>query len=139
MRLFLAGLAAVALMVPLDAFAQQQPGGQRGQGQRGQGGRGGFGGFGGGSLVVQAIDKNNDGEISTEEMNNAVAALKALDKNKDGKIDREEQRPDFVGQMISRMMENDKNKDGKLSKDEVSERMQDRFCRHRHQQRRQTR
>jgi Ca2+-binding EF-hand superfamily protein len=123
MRLLLAGFAVAALMVPMDAFAQ--PG--RGQdGQRGPGGRGGFqgrGGFGG-NPIMQALDKNNDGELSSEEINGAVAALKALDKNKDGKIDREELRPDFVADMFARM---DANKDGKLTKEEAGERYTEAF------------
>jgi hypothetical protein len=77
---------------------------------------------------MQALDKNSDGELSSEEINGATAALKALDKNKDGKIDREEQRPDFVGGMISRMMERDANKDKKLSKEEAGERWTENFA-----------
>ena len=36
--------------------------------------------------VLVALDADKDGEISSSEMENAVAALKTLDKNKDGKL-----------------------------------------------------
>jgi Spy/CpxP family protein refolding chaperone len=44
---------------------------------------------------MEAIDKNKDGTLSTEELKNAAKALATLDKNKDGKIDQEEMRPQF--------------------------------------------
>ena len=125
MRLLLAALAGAAFMVPMDAFAQRQPGqdGQRERdGQRGRGGfqgRGGFGGFQ--NPIIQALDTDRDGELSAAEISAATANLKKLDKNNDGKIDREEQRPDIVGGIIARAMERDANKDKKLSKTEVSE------------------
>jgi Ca2+-binding EF-hand superfamily protein len=40
-----------------------------------------------------ALDKDRDGELSAEEIKDAVKALKALDKNGDGKLDRAELRP----------------------------------------------
>jgi len=88
------------------------------QGQGGPGGRGGQGGPGGGRFgggqgsgrfegrgdfrpptppVFAAIDKNNDGVLSEEEIKNAVAAIKTLDKNKDGKISQDEAMPQFGG------------------------------------------
>ena len=45
--------------------------------------------------VLQAIDKNGDGEISAEELAAAPAALRSLDKNSDGKLEGEEIIPDF--------------------------------------------
>ena len=136
MRLLLAALAGAALMVPMDAFAQRQPGqdGQRdGQrdGDRGRGfqGRGGFGGgFGAPNPVMQALDTDRDGTLSAAELSAATANLKKLDKNNDGKVDQEELRPDFVGGMIARMMERDENKDKKLSKEEAGERMEESFA-----------
>ncbi len=101
---------------PGDRFGG--PGGQQGQGGPGGGRFGGPGGpggpgggqgggrFGGGGRggfrppthpVVAAIDKNNDGILTEDEIKNAVAALKTLDKNKDGKITDDEMRPDFGG------------------------------------------
>ncbi len=46
--------------------------------------------------VLAALDANGDGKISTEEINNATAALKKLDKNKDGELTTEEMRPNFA-------------------------------------------
>lgn len=103
--------------------------------------------------VMRALDKNEDGMLSKEEIENAAAALKALDKNKDGKLDGEELRSQFPGRggfgggpgerggrpqrpggdanagrggdeaMVERVMALDKNKDGKISADEAGERM----------------
>ena len=42
---------------------------------------------------MRALDKDGDGEISAEELDGAVAALKSLDKNDDGKLTREEMFP----------------------------------------------
>ncbi len=88
-----------------------------------------------------ALDTNNDGEISANEISAAADALKKLDKNKDGKISLKEMRPQFGGRggdrreggrdanarsggsLIDRIMSNDKNKDGKIDKDEMPERL----------------
>jgi hypothetical protein len=72
-------------------------GGRPGEGRPGQGrpGQGGQGGFRPPNPVMEAIDKNKDGTLSTEELKNAAKALATLDKNKDGKIDQEEMRPQF--------------------------------------------
>jgi Ca2+-binding EF-hand superfamily protein len=93
----------------------------------------------------EALDANKDGEISAEELNNAVAALKKLDKDGDGKLTREETRPAGFGRgfggfggfggtgaggagnsaaFVERIMANDKNKDGKVTKDELPENAQ---------------
>ena len=45
--------------------------------------------------VLQAIDKNGDGEVSAEELAAAPAALRSLDKNADGKLEGEEIVPNF--------------------------------------------
>lgn len=94
----------------------------------------------GGPPIIAALDADRDGEISSEEIENAVAALKKLDKNGDGKLTREEMFGDFGGrgpggrpggfnpeQFVARILEADKDGDGKLSKDEAPERMRDRF------------
>ncbi len=64
-----------------------------------RGGPGGFGGRPGGMMrsmpIMVALDKDKNGEISKEEIEGAVAALKTLDKNKDGKISMEEMMPDL--------------------------------------------
>jgi Ca2+-binding EF-hand superfamily protein len=61
--------------------------------QQGRGGRG-PGGF---DLAFTALDTNSDGEISSDEINNAPAALKKLDKNGDGQITEDEVRPMMPG------------------------------------------
>lgn len=113
--------------------------------QRGEGNRDGERGPRGGmnirrfvSPIMEALDKDKDGTLSAEEIENASTALKALDKDKDGKLSAEELRPSFGGlggrvrgpgqggQPISftdRIMELDKNKDGKITSDEIPERM----------------
>jgi len=45
--------------------------------------------------ILAALDTNNDGEISAEELSGAAAALKKLDKNRDGQIADQELIPDF--------------------------------------------
>lgn len=172
--MILASVAVLALMA--DAAMAQPPGGRekprgqrqggpnaRGQGQRpgppgGPGGRG----PGGGSARPQfplmvALDADGDGQISAEEINNAVAALKKLDKDGDGKLSREELRPEFPGGrggagggggpggrgpsgsggrgqgghggqgFVERLMRLDRNEDGKVSKDEIPEQMPERM------------
>lgn len=47
--------------------------------------------------VISALDADNDGIISTRELNNAVEALKKLDKNNDGKLTHDELRPQIGG------------------------------------------
>jgi collagen type III alpha len=65
----------------------------------GPGGRGGMTRMLSMMPVIKALDKNGDNELSTEEIENAVAALKTLDKNKDGKISTEEMTPEPGGMM----------------------------------------
>jgi len=130
---------AVALIVD-DAMAQQRPGGRDGrpggdrQGASGDGGGRGSGrSFGGPpNPLMMAIDANKDGELSSEEIANAAAALKKLDKNNDGKLSREELRPQFGGRsgssggggFLEGLLKLDKNGDGKITKDELpNERM----------------
>lgn len=117
-------------------------GGRRG-GRDGRGGGFGFGGPGGPggfrmppSPVMAALDTDQDGELSEEEINGAVAALKKLDKNNDKKLAGDEIRPQFgpggpggprpdPAQMVERMMQGDADKDGKLSKEEMPEWLRD--------------
>lgn len=153
-------LGEVVLAQPPEGRGPRGEQGEREPGERGEGGRrGGFGrGFGGpeggggpGRMmamfpIMQALDKDEDGTLSSEEIDNAVAALKALDKNEDGKLTMEELMPmrgeggfggpggpgGFGGPagpgggpeaMVARLMENDANGDGKLSQEELPERM----------------
>ncbi|MCX7428946.1 MAG: SUMF1/EgtB/PvdO family nonheme iron enzyme [Planctomycetia bacterium] len=65
------------------APADRPPRGGQGGGQRPGGGGGrGFGR----SLLSQALDADDDGVLSTVEMQNATKVLKALDKSGDGKL-----------------------------------------------------
>lgn len=121
-------------------------GGQGMFGGRGQEGRG-FGGMFPNPLLA-AIDKNGDGELSEEEIDGAIIALKTLDRNKDRRLDASELRPNMPammggggflpggpeggrggnnpggpGAMLERMLAMDANGDGKLSGDELPERM----------------
>ncbi len=93
---------------------------QRGGGDRVERGpvRGGPGGPGGprgmaGMLrmlpIMVALDADKNGELSTEEIENAVAALKTLDKDNDGKISTEEMMPD-MSQMMRRGGERDRQR-----------------------------
>lgn len=105
-------LVSLFLSITMSATAMAQPpegrpgrGGRPGQeGRPGQPGRPGEGGSGprGGMMrmpnpLMEAIDADKDGELSPEEIENAVVALKSLDKNEDGKLDSAETRPNFEG------------------------------------------
>ena len=145
---------------------------ERGQGERGQAERGqeggrfrpggdrpregmGRGDFGPGRMmarlpIMMALDTDQDGEISSKEIDLAVVSLKKLDKNGDGKITLEEMMPSMEGPggfggpgggpggfggpgfggpgvdpqtMVARLMEGDKDNDGYLSESELPERM----------------
>ena len=125
-----------------DRGGRGGPGGERGQ-------RGGPGGERGGPRmeipIIQALDADKDGKISSEEMANAATALATLDKNGDGVLEHDEMmpaRPERGGRrggqggggprggegdsngFVDRMMENDTDGDGKVSADEAPERMQ---------------
>jgi Ca2+-binding EF-hand superfamily protein len=132
-------VAAILLLATFQTMAQR-PEGEPGQRR---------GGFGGPDAMARmnplfaALDANQDGEIDSTEINNAVAALKKLDKNSDGKIDVAEVRPEFGGRgefggdrggrggqgpgqggnLAERIMQFDSNKDGKVTKEELPERM----------------
>lgn len=62
------------------------------EGRRGPGGRGDLNSR---LPIYKVLDADEDGEISAEEIENAVAALKKLDKNNDGKLDAQEIAPTF--------------------------------------------
>lgn len=105
-------LVTLFLSITMSASAVAQPPegrlgreGRPGQEDRPrQPGRSGEGGSGprGGMMrmpnpLMEAIDADKDGELSPEEIANAVVALKTLDKNEDGKLDSAETRPNFEG------------------------------------------
>ncbi len=78
-----------------------QPPGRPGQfgGQGPFGGQGEGRGFRGGfpNPLLAALDKNGDGELSEEEIDGAVSALKSLDRNRDRRLDASELRPNMEG------------------------------------------
>lgn len=101
--------------------------------------------------IMKALDVDEDGQLSSSEIENASKSLIKLDKNGDGVISAEEMRPEpgpFMGQlegagqrpggadgrtppnpaMMMRMFENrDENKDGKLSGEEIPPQMKERL------------
>ena len=95
-------------------------------------------------VVFRALDKNNDGKLSADEISKAAESLAALDKDGDGSItlaELQRARP-RLGQAVAgtggfdparlwkRMMENrDKNSDGKLSEEEMPDRFRPGFSR----------
>ena len=87
--------------------------------------------------LMMALDADGDGEISSSEIEGAVAALKKLDKNSDGKLTTDELMPEGMRgpfgpggpglfdteEMVNRMMLADANNDGFLDQQEMPERM----------------
>ena len=126
-RIAMLGVIALAAIVVWPVVGQEAQRGERPQDRQGRGaaaqrGQRGQRGFlpPQVSPIVKALDKNKDGVISKEEIENAVAALNTLDKNKDGKLTREEytSRP---RSFADRLLEMDENKDGKLQAGELPE------------------
>ena len=163
------GMMFLALTMSASAVAQPPQEGRRpdGGGQFGQPPQDGRRPEGGGPFgqppgmrgrfpnpLMDALDKDKNGELSEEEIDGAVSALKSLDRNKDRKLDGLEIRPQMEGMgrggfgggfggpggpegrgpggqgggggdaMVERMMAMDADKDGKLSKAEIPERLQ---------------
>jgi Ca2+-binding EF-hand superfamily protein len=153
----------LSLSIPVIAFGQPPEGDRPAEG-RPERRPGSFGGREEGregfrfpNPLLEALDLDKDGDLSTDEVDVATKSLKSLDKNLDGKLDNAEMRPDFgpmgpggpgfggpggpgfgggpgaVGgnpqEMIDRLMAMDGNDDGKLAKDELPERLQSMFSR----------
>lgn len=130
-RLLLVPVTGLALAGGFVLWAQP-PEGREG---RGPGGMRGFPPM----PLMTALDKNADGELSAEEIEQASKSLLTLDKDKDGKLSAEEMRPafgrgpggpggfgggpDMSAELVTRLMAFDKNADGKLSAEELPERM----------------
>ena len=97
--------------------------------------------------VIAALDADEDGELSAEEIANATKALTALDKDEDGRVSAAEMQPDFsrnrqrnasgengenrprrnraaftppsADTLVERAMEYDADEDGVLSQEEL--------------------
>ena len=134
----LVGGAALAQSPERDDAPRRGPGADRtGADGRGAGGATAFMRM---IPVMAALDANQDGRISSDEIENASAALKKLDKNKDGQLTIDELRPRGGAGIVGRrgaagqrgrpgnvnaafvaetLRKHDANKDGKLSGDEI--------------------
>lgn len=92
--------------------------------------------------LFKALDTNEDGTLSAEELTAATASLKKLDRDGDGQITRREimpmmppggapaaRRPGLGNpqQMLERLKQLDRNGDGKLAADELPPFLQGRF------------
>ena len=144
-------LASAALCQdPPPSTAGQQPGGP--PGVAGPGGPG-FGFRMPVFPLLETLDADQDGKLSKQEIDDAVAALKKLDKDADGKLSKEEigwppagmgrrgRRGPGMGpgggpggaaeapssgptlSFVERIMTNDKDGDGKVTKEELPDRM----------------
>ena len=85
-------------------------------------------------LVLQALDTDNDGQLSAAEIEAASMSLLKLDRNHDGQITSDEYTPRLddkaaAGDLETRLMSLDRNGDGVLTSDEVPERMRAMFAR----------
>ncbi len=97
MKTLIASVGAIALAVLTTSAMAQPPGGpdggpgQRFRGPGGPGQRPGGPGFV--PPLMNALDADDDGILSSEEIENAAAALKKLDTNGDGQLTSDELRP----------------------------------------------
>ncbi len=84
-----------------DVRSGRDPDSHRGRpmSDRGPGGSFDHGGMMRMMPIVSTLDADSDGNLSSEEIQNASAALKKLDKNDDGKVDMSELRPQFAGRL----------------------------------------
>ncbi len=95
----LAALFATSLFVHVVVAKEKKEGNKprvrkaRGEGAEGRPKRGGPRPGMGGMLLMRAIDANQDGALSAEEIAGAVEAIKKLDKNGDGQITKDELQP----------------------------------------------
>ena len=94
-RLFILALLLSVTIATSDCFAQRRgrPGGP--DGREGGPGRGEPAGMLRSLPLFAALDADEDGELSADEIANASKALATLDKDDDGKLSREELAPRF--------------------------------------------
>jgi len=92
----------------------------------------------GASPLMQSLDTDGDGELSSSEIESAASALRKLDKNEDGKITRDELGPGrrgtpqgaaAAGFILRRLKSFDQDGDGALSREEAPPRMKENFDR----------
>ena len=112
-------LGVAALVVAGVVYAQQGPGGGRGEGGPGMG-PGGPGGQGGqGQMLLRLFDKNKDGQISEREW---AAVFNTIDADGDGILSKDElaeARDEVREENQKRMFERfDEDGDGVITKDE---------------------
>lgn len=136
-------LAAVGV-ASMGSLALAQGPGAPGEGRGGGEGRPGAegpmrrpGGPGGRvNPLMRALDLDQDGDLSAEEIERASTSLKSLDKNGDGKLAAEELRPPAPpdaptgpspADLVMQLMEFDANKDGKLTRAEIPARLRGLF------------
>lgn len=134
-RLLLLSLAILLLSSFTSSAAAQEQ--REREGARGRGPAGMLRSF----PLMLALDENSDGELSEEEIEEAIEHLKELDANKDGKLSGNELAPaggpgggrgegprgeggGNSTELAEQLMKNDKNGDGKLTKDELPGRLQ---------------
>lgn len=84
--------------------------------------------------ALEALDRNHDGQLSADEIEEASQSLLTLDRNHDGQLTPDEYLPqatDRSGQsdLQKQLMAMDRNGDGVLTADEVPDRMQRLFQR----------
>ena len=80
--------------------------------------------------IFRALDVDKDGELSSQEIDGASAALRTLDADKDGKLSRDEALGNFgrrppadPAATVAWLLRHDKDKDGRLSIAELPDRM----------------
>jgi Ca2+-binding EF-hand superfamily protein len=81
--------------------------------------------------LLNALDANHDGVISSEEIASASKSLIVLDANGDGEITGNEMRMHEASpeERVNHLFDEwDTNKDGKISKAEAPDRMQEQFA-----------
>lgn len=78
--------------------------------------------------LMEALDRDRDGQLSEAEIAGAAQSLMKLDRDGDGRLSKEELRPAPRGgsadRAVAQLMAHDTDGDGKLAKDELPERMQ---------------